>query len=85
MEIKKVYDAGMSQNKSDNQIAQDIAALIKVQIKKGVFISPHLRNNAADVRFSDMTTNDRAKFIQIVNKHGGEVVTENDHFHVQWR
>jgi len=40
---------------------------------------------AADVKFSDMEAGDRAKFIQIVNKYGGEVVTENDHFHVQWR
>jgi len=40
---------------------------------------------AADVKFSDMESGDTAKFIQIVNKYGGEAVTEKDHFHVQWR
>ncbi|MBA4124673.1 MAG: LysM peptidoglycan-binding domain-containing protein [Acidobacteria bacterium] len=85
MEIKQAYDNAVAQRKSDKQIAQDIAVVIKEQINKGVYISPHLRNNAADVRFSDMEAGDRAKFIQIVNKYGGEVVTEKDHFHVQWR
>jgi len=30
---------------------------------------------AADVKFSDMEAGDTAKFIQIANKYGGEVVT----------
>ncbi len=85
LEVKKVYDAGMARGKSDNQIAQDIAVVIKGQIARGVYISPHLRNNAADIRFSDMGVGDRARFTQIVNKYGGEVVTENDHFHIQWK
>ena len=85
MEIKQAYDKAKAQGKSDDQIAQDINLVIKKQIEKGIYISPHLTNKGADVRFWDMSPADKAKFIQIVNKNGGQVVKENDHFHLQFK
>jgi len=32
-----------------------------------------------------MSAADKAKFVQIVNKYGGEVVKEPDHFHLQFK
>ncbi len=84
-EIGRAYDAAKAQGKSDREIAEDINQVIKSQIKKGTFISPHLTNKGTDVRFWDMSASDKAKFIQIVNKYGGEVVKENDHFHLQFK
>lgn len=84
-EVRKVYDAGMSSKKSDDQIAQDIAKVIQNQIdSQGIYISRHLRNRGADVRSRDMTAKKRAAFNQAAKKHGVEVLKEGDHLHLQF-
>lgn len=84
-EVKGAYDKAVAGGKSDRQIAADIAKVIQNQINNGTYISPHLRNKGADVRFYDMSAAERSAFRQAANKFGGEVVIENDHFHVQFK
>ncbi len=84
-EVGKTYDNARAQGKSDKEIAQTISLVIEGQMKKGIYISPHLTNKGTDVRFWDMSNANKAKFVEIVNKYGGEVVKENDHFHLQFK
>ena len=83
-EVKKVYDAGIAARKPKYQIVQDIAKVIQNQINNGVFISRHLRDKGADIRFSDMSSAERKVFSQIVIKNGGDPLIEDDHFHLQF-
>lgn len=84
-EVKKVYDAGRANGKSDEQIAQDIGKVIQNQMdSQGVFISRHLRNRGADIRSRDMTPKERSAFNQAAKKHGVEVLKEGDHLHLQF-
>jgi len=85
IEVGKAYNTAKAQGKSYKEIAQDIKLVIKSQIERGIYISPHLTNKGTDVRFWDMSDVDKAKFVQIVNKYGGEVVKEPDHFHLQFK
>jgi len=85
IEVGKAYDTAKAQGKPNKEIAQDINLVIKRQIERGIYISPHLTNRGTDVRFWDMSAADKAKFVQIVNKYGGEVVKEPDHFHLQFK
>jgi hypothetical protein len=83
-EVKKVYDAGKASRKSREQIVQDITPVIQNQINNNIFLSRHLRNRGADVRFYDMSGKEKAVFLQIAKKYGGAVVIEDDHYHMQF-
>ncbi len=83
-EVKKVYDAGKANGKTENQIAEDITPVIQNQINKGIYLSRHLRDRGADIRFSDMSMAERKTFSQITRKHGGDPLIEDDHFHLQF-
>lgn len=83
-EVKKVYDAGIAGKKPKAHIVKDIEKVIQAQVDRGIYLSRHLRDKGADIRFSDMTSAERKVFSQIVIKHGGDPLIEDDHFHLQF-
>lgn len=75
-EILAAYRA----NKSNRQKAIDaMTGTIAKQVKRGTFISSHLRSNALDIR---MTANLKA-LNEAVLKVGGRIIVERDHFHLE--
>ena len=67
-------------------IVSSIASAIRGQIKKGVFISAHLKAGAADVRSTNMSASEKRAFVDAVREAGGfDVMFESTppHFHLQ--
>jgi hypothetical protein len=62
----------------------------RAQVSRGVFISDHLRNNAADVRSKDMTAEERTIFREIASRFAAKVNFESrrgrraEHWHLEF-
>lgn len=85
-ELVQIYTAGHAAKKTKAAIVSSIAAAIRAQIKKGTFISAHLKAGAADVRSTTMSSSEKRAFVDAVNEAGGfEVMFESTppHFHLQ--
>jgi hypothetical protein len=85
-ELITIYNAGQSAKRSRATVVASIAAAIRAQIKKGVFISAHLKAGAADVRSTTMSPADKRAFVDAVREAGGfDVMFESTppHFHLQ--
>jgi hypothetical protein len=85
-ELITIYNAGQGAKRSRSTVVASIAAAIRAQIKKGVFISAHLKAGAADVRSTTMSPADKRAFVDAVREAGGfDVMFESTppHFHLQ--
>lgn len=85
-ELVQIYNAGQASKKSRAVIVSSIATAIRGQIKKGVFISAHLKAGAADVRSTNMSASEKRAFVDAVREAGGfDVMFESTppHFHLQ--
>jgi hypothetical protein len=85
-ELITIYNAGQGAKRSRATVVASIAAAIRAQIKKGVFISAHLKAGAADVRSTTMSPADKRAFVDAVREAGGfDVMFESTppHFHLQ--
>jgi hypothetical protein len=85
LELKRIYDAGKAAKEDRGAIVDEMTDAIRAQIKKGVFISAHLRAGAADVRSTDMTTSEKHRFVEATEVGGLSVMLESTppHFHLQ--
>lgn len=85
LELKRIYDDGRDQKRSRATIVGQLADAIRAQIKRGVFISAHLRSGAADVRSTNMSDAEKRAFSEIARDAGLSVIIESTppHFHVQ--
>jgi hypothetical protein len=86
LELKRAYDAGRAADKSKSTIVVTIADTIRAQMRRGVYISAHLKAGAADVRTSTMTGAERRAFVDVARAAGGVLVLEETappHFHLQ--
>lgn len=86
LEVKRAFDEARAAKKTRVQIVAQVASVIRAQIKRGVFISAHLKAGAADVRSTTMTSTEKRAFIEVVHDVGGfEVMFESTppHFHLQ--
>jgi hypothetical protein len=86
LELKRLYDLGRAASRPRALLVAQIAAAIKAQMRRGVFISAHLRAGAADVRSTTMTGADRRHFVDAAREVGGVsilVETIPPHFHLQ--
>lgn len=85
--IQKAYDDGLAAKKSASEIKADMTKVIESQVKKGTYISDHLRAGAFDVRARGMSDEDKKYFKEIVKeKLGAEPGYETKpakHFHVE--
>lgn len=88
-DVRKLYNnklaideilAAYRTNKSNRQKAVDaMMETINKQVRRGVYISSHLRSNAVDIR----KTADFDALSSAVIKIGGRVVGERDHYHLE--
>lgn len=86
LELVHVYQLAKGQKRDRSSTVAQLTETIRTQMKKGVFISAHLRAGAADVRSTDMTTTDKRHFVDAVQEVGGlSVMLEATpaHFHMQ--
>lgn len=86
LELKRAYELGRAARRDRAAIISTLADLIKQQVKRGIFISAHLKANAADVRSTNMNQADRLRFVEEAQALGGLAVmfeTTPPHFHLQ--
>jgi hypothetical protein len=85
LELKRIYDAGREERLSRSSVVTQLASTIRAQMKRGVFISAHLRSGAADVRSTNMSDLEKRAFSDIARDHGLSVMLEATppHFHLQ--
>lgn len=84
-ELKGIYDRGKADKGDKDTIVARMAKAIRAQIKRGVFISAHLRSGAADIRNADMSASEKEAFVAAAEKSGLRVLSETTppHFHLQ--
>jgi hypothetical protein len=87
--IEDIISAYNSENTDSDRLAA-MTETIQSQINRGVYVSPHLRNNAVDIRSRGMTGSDRQALRDAVRLvPGAELVNETTsragpHFHLQF-
>lgn len=85
-ELKRVFDAARADGKDKDSVVSLITEAIRGQMRRGIFVSAHLRAGAADVRSSTMSASDRRSFLEATRDVGGvSVLNESSppHFHLQ--
>jgi len=86
-EIKKAYDDGKKAKKSRAVIVKDMTKVIEAQIKKGKYISKHLRAGAVDIRSWDMSSTEKGAFRKAckgITKSDPILETTPPHWHLQF-
>lgn len=86
LELKEVFDDGRRAKRPRATIVTQLAAMIRAQMKRGIYISAHLKAGAADIRSTTMTPADKRAFIEAARDVGGfDIMLESTppHFHLQ--
>ncbi|MEC7518404.1 MAG: hypothetical protein VYE22_00995 [Myxococcota bacterium] len=83
-EIQSAYRG--CRRRARQRCVREIARVIRRQVRRGCYISRHLRASAVDVRSRDMSRRERRIFEQVVRGFAGVSVLEEGrppHFHLQ--
>lgn len=83
-EIQRAYRRHRRRGRS--ACVRAMARVIRAQVRRGCFISRHLRASAADVRSRDMSRREQRIFRQVVSRHGEVSLLQEGtppHFHLQ--
>jgi hypothetical protein len=86
LELKQVFDDGRRSKRARAVIVAQLATMIRAQMKRGIYISAHLKAGAADIRSTSMTPTDKRAFIDAARDVGGfDIMLESTppHFHLQ--
>ena len=80
-EVKRAYDKGQKAGLTREQIVREMTTALHNQIKRGIYLSPHMRSGAIDIRTPS------ASVLRVIRNHPTvkSVGVENDHIHVQFR
>jgi hypothetical protein len=86
-EIKRAYDGGWSKRMRRRQIIAAMAAVIREQMQRGVYVSPHLKAGAVDVRSRTLRAGAKAAFERAVASFTGLRLLREEkippHFHLE--
>jgi hypothetical protein len=86
-EIKRAYDAGWSRRLRRRQIIAAMATVIREQMQRDVYVSPHLKAGAVDVRSRTLRTRAKAAFERAVASFTGLRLLREEkippHFHLE--
>ncbi len=86
-EIKKAYQRAAGERKRHPEIIRAMAATIRAQIARGVYISPHLKGGAVDIRSRNLRARGKAALVDAVaGFHGMRLIREEKmppHFHLE--
>jgi hypothetical protein len=86
LELKEVFDDGRKAKRPRATIVTQLATMIRAQMKRGIYISAHLKAGAADIRSTSMTPSDKRAFVEAARDVGGfDIMLESTppHFHLQ--
>lgn len=85
LELVKVFELARGEKRSKSSTVAAIAAAIRAQMKRGIYISAHLKAGAADVRSTTMSPSEKRAFAEIARDVGWSVIIEATppHFHLQ--
>jgi hypothetical protein len=86
-EIKRAYDLAAGRRKRYPEIVAAMAAAIRLQMAQGVFISPHLKGGAVDIRSRTMNARAKAALRDAVATFPGMRLIREEktppHFHLE--
>jgi hypothetical protein len=84
--VLNTYDAGVKAKKTNAEIIADIRDELDEQVKKGKYISKHLKKGAVDIRSRDMTAADITNFKKSTVGVASTVILEAvpPYFHLQF-
>ena len=85
-EVKKAYLEGKKAQENKSQIVKRMTKVIEDQVKKGIYLSRHLRAGAIDVRSRDMSSEEREYFRQAIKGVAKSFILERKppHWHLQF-
>jgi len=85
LELVHAFEEARADKKSKAQTVAAIAATIRAQMKRGIYISAHLKAGAADVRSSTMSPAEKRIFAEAAKDVGLAIMLEATppHFHLQ--
>jgi hypothetical protein len=80
-EVRQAYTRGLGQGMSRAQVIASMANVLSRQVSRGIYLSPHMRSNAVDIRTPP------ASVLRAIRKHPmvKSVGVENDHIHIQFK
>jgi hypothetical protein len=86
-EIKQAYLRASGARKRYPEVLRAMAAVIRAQMARGVYISPHLKGGAVDIRSRNLRARGKAALIEAVaGFHGMRMIREEKmppHFHLE--
>jgi len=85
LELVRVFESARDGKQSRSNTIAAIAGAIRAQMKRGVYISAHLKAGAADVRSSTMNPTEKRVFAETAKDAGLALMLEATppHFHLQ--
>lgn len=81
--VGEIAAAFKANRRRPRKAVREMEKVILAQVRRGVFISNHLRGLALDVRSKGRNGARLAVLRQIARSMGGRVLVEKDHFHVE--
>ena len=84
--IKKAYDDGISEKLAASKIKSSMTKVIAAQVKKGKYISKHLKSGAVDIRSKDMSAKEKTAFRKAAKGIAKSILLESTppHWHLQF-
>lgn len=84
--IKEIYEKGMAAKKKKDTLIKEIKTEIDNQIKKGVYISKHMKKGAIDIRSKDMNMSEKEQLKKAAKGVAVTVILETTppHFHLEF-
>jgi hypothetical protein len=79
-EVHRAFQIGQKNKLSRDQTVLAMTIILEKQVQRGVYLSPHMRSNAIDIRMPS------PRVLQVIHKHPSvkRVGVENDHIHIQF-
>ena len=86
-EIKRAYSAGWTKRLRRPQIIAAMADVIRAQMKEGIYVSPHLKAGAVDIRSRSWRAGTKAAFQRAAASFSGLRLLREEktppHFHLE--
>ncbi len=84
-QIQVAYENSIQAHERKSETVDAMTSVIENQMRHGIYISPHLRGRAADIRTRDMSSEENDVFDYLAGQPGLRPQHEEDHYHLQFR
>lgn len=85
--VHDAYVSGIKSGRSKEAVIESMAAVMEGQVKRGAYLSRHMRDTAVDFRTYNLTTAQKNELEAACEKNGAKVILDEDHpphLHVQF-